>query len=77
MLFGIVSIFYSVGQRIQVFGICKGCTISSVPEASAEAVSEISAGNLVEIHEKAGKWYYIELGQTGGWCLQDDIILVK
>ncbi len=77
MLFGIVSIFYSVGQRIQVFGICKGCTISSVPETSAEAVSEISAGNLVEIHEKAGKWYYIELGQTGGWCLQDDIILVK
>ena len=51
--------------------------ISSVPEVSAEAISEISAGNLVEITEKAGKWYYIELGQAGGWCLQDNIILIK
>ncbi len=77
MLIGIVSIFYSIGQRMHTFGICKGCTISSVPEVSAEAISEISAGNHVEITEKAGKWYYIELGQTGGWCLQDKIILIK
>lgn len=77
MIIGIVSIFYSLGQRLHTFGICKGCVISSVPEASAEALSEISAGNRVEITEKAGKWYYIELGQTGGWCLQDNIILIK
>lgn len=77
MLIGIVSIFYSIGQRMHTFGICKGCIISSVPEVSAEAISEISAGNLVEITEKAGKWYYIELGQAGGWCLQDNIILIK
>ncbi|MCR5188902.1 MAG: hypothetical protein K6C97_08200 [Treponema sp.] len=77
MLIGIVSIFYSLGQRMHSFGICTGATISSVPEVSAEAISEISAGNRVEIKEKAGKWYYIELGQTGGWCLQDNIILIK
>ncbi len=77
LLLAIVSILYSVGVRSHTYGICKGCSISSVPEDSALAVSEIKAGNRVEITEKAGNWYYIELGQIGGWGLKDNIILIK
>ena len=77
MLATLVSILFWIGLRTHSYGISKGASISSVPEASAEAVSEISPGNRVEIKEKAGKWYYIELGEIGGWCLKDTVILIK
>ena len=77
LLATLVSILFWIGLRTHSYGISKGASISSVPEASAEAVSEISPGNRVEIKEKAGKWYYIELGEIGGWCLKDTVILIK
>lgn len=64
-------------KRKDSFAICKGISIHSVPEEKSEAVSEIGAGNRVHITEKAGKWVYIEFGETGGWGLKDNVILIK
>ena len=64
-------------KRKDSFAICKGISIHSVPQEKSEAVSEIGAGNRVHITEKAGKWVYIEFGETGGWGLKDNVILIK
>jgi len=64
-------------KRNDTYAICAGCTIHSVPEEKSEAVSEIGAGNRVHITEQAGKWVYIEFGETGGWGLKDNIIFIK
>lgn len=64
-------------KRSDTYAICKGISIHSVPEEKSEAVSEIGAGNRVHITEKAGRWVYIEFGETGGWGLKDNVILIK
>lgn len=64
-------------KKTDTYAICKGTTIRSVPEEKAEAISEIGAGNKVHITEKAGKWIYIDFGETGGWCLKDTVIIIK
>lgn len=73
----LVALISQMVKHSKVYGICKGCRISSVPEEKAEAVSEIGAGNKVKITEQAGKWCYIEFGETGGWCLKDNVIIIK
>lgn len=73
----LVALISQLVKHNKVYAICKGCRISSVPEEKAEAVSEIGAGNKVLITEQAGKWCYIEFGETGGWCLKDNVIIIK
>ena len=52
-------------------------SLSSTTSIFAEAKAEMGAGNKVQITENAGKWYYIELGETGGWCKAENIIIIK
>lgn len=68
---------YTEVRKHETYGIFKGGKVSSIPEENAESYSEISAGNRVHITEKAGKWYYIELGETGGWCLQENVLVIE
>lgn len=68
---------YTQVKKNESYAIFKGGKVSSIPEENAESYSEISAGNRVRITEKAGKWYYIELGETGGWCNADKVIVIK
>lgn len=68
---------YSEVKKNETYAIFTGGKVSSIPEANAESYSEISAGNRVHITEKAGKWYYIELGETGGWCQSDKVLIIK
>lgn len=68
--------FAKVKQSDQ-YAIFTGGKVSSIPEAKAESFSEITAGNRVHIIEKAGQWYYIELGETGGWCQTDKLIIIR
>ncbi len=77
MIISIVPTIYGITKRAEKYGICIGCTIYSIPEETAEAKAEMGAGNKVQITEDAGKWYYIELGETGGWCKAENIIIIK
>lgn len=78
-LFICAVVFYIYAQvnASKLYGIFKGGKISSIPEDNAESYSEIAAGQRVHVTEKAGKWYYIELGETGGWCESTAVILIR
>jgi len=77
LTFALVSLVYGIFKRLETQAICTGCTIYSIPEENAEAKAEMGAGNKVRITEKAGKWYYIELGESGGWCRAENVIIIK
>ena len=78
ILFFALAVFaYSHIKRSEQFGICTGCTIYSIPENTAAASSEIGAGNTVRILENTGNWLYVELGQSGGWCKAEKILIIK
>lgn len=59
------------------FGICKGCTVYSIPEKTADSRQEINIGSRVQILEKAGDWTYIQFGEVGGWCESSSICFIK
>lgn len=73
----ICTLSYALVKRTEKYGICLGCRIYSIPQESAISTAEISAGNRVRILEKTGSWYYVELGQTGGWCSINDICVIR
>lgn len=57
--------------------ISRNCELYSIPENSAESKSELPAGNYVKISEETDNWYYIELGENGGWCIKENLILIN
>lgn len=77
MIFALVYFIFVFSQKNRVYGISKGCTIRSIPEAAAKAESRIGEGNRVQVTEEAGKWIYVQMGETGGWCLRDEIIFIN
>lgn len=77
MLCATVPFIYSIIKATDDYGICTGCTITAVPESNTDASSEVTAGNKVLIKEETENWYYIELGDSCGWCSKNDIILIK
>ncbi|WP_022931632.1 SH3 domain-containing protein [Treponema bryantii] len=77
LVIGIAVMIYCAARKNERYGICKGCKIYSIPQLNAESISEISAGSRVRILESTGKWYYIEVGETGGWCNTDDICVIR
>jgi hypothetical protein len=68
---------YCAVRKNERYGICTGCKIYSIPQENAESVSEISNATRVRILEKTGKWYYIEAGESGGWCKTDEICIIR
>ena len=72
-----ILVIFTVQRLSQRTGISKGCKIYSIPEATAEASSEINRGNLVRITEATDIWYHIQLGESSGWCTRDDIVIIK
>ncbi|MBP5519926.1 MAG: hypothetical protein J6X84_05045 [Treponema sp.] len=77
LILGIGILIYCSAKRSERYGICTGCRIYSVPQDNAEAFSEIETGSRVRILEKTEKWYYVELGETGGWCSSENIYIIK
>ena len=77
LVIGIAILIYCAVRKNERYGICTGCKIYSIPQANAESVSEVSGGSRVRILEHTGKWYYIEVGETGGWCNTGDICIIK
>lgn len=77
LMLSMVPLIYTLIKRTEINGICKGCTIYSIPEENAEAFSEIGKGNNVTITESTDNWLYVQLGESGGWCKKDNIIIIK
>ncbi len=77
LVIGIAIMIYCAARKNERYGICTGCKIYSIPQLNAESISEVSAGSRVRILESTGKWYYIEVGETGGWCNTDDICVIR
>ena len=77
LLLGTAVLIYCAVRRNERYGICNGCKIYSIPQKNAEAISEIAGGIQVRILEQTEKWYYIEVGENGGWCATDDICIIR
>lgn len=76
-LFFTVGVIYAHNKISNQFAISKGCTIQSIPEVKVESKSELPAGSLIQIKEKSSGWIYIELGETCGWCHEDEVVVIK
>ena len=77
LVIGLAVMIYCAARKNERYGICTGCKTYSIPQLNAESISEVSAGSRVRILESTGKWYYIEVGETGGWCNTDDICVIR
>ncbi len=77
LLIGIAISIYCAVRRNERYGICTGCKLYSIPQQNAESVSETASGIKVRILERTDKWYYIEVGESGGWCSTEDIYIIK
>lgn len=77
LIIGIAVLVYCSVRRNERYGITTGGKIYSIPQENAESVSEVSSGNRVRILERTGRWYYIEVGETGGWCTSDNILMIR
>ena len=77
LILGTAIFVYCIVRRNEKYGISSSCKIYSIPKENAESASDLSAGNRVRILERTGKWYYIEVGETGGWCTADNIFVIR
>ncbi|MCQ2590282.1 MAG: hypothetical protein MJ179_07655 [Treponema sp.] len=67
----------SIVASKKLHGISRGNQLYSIPDNLSEAKSELQPGSYVEIKESSGEWYYVLLGESGGWCKKDQIIVIK
>ena len=77
LILGLAILVYCAVRRNEHYGICRGCKIYSIPQENSESVSEVGPATRVHILEHTGIWYYIEVGETGGWCQADRIYIIK
>lgn len=77
LIIGLSLLIYSIVRHNEGYGIFTGGKIYSIPQENAESVSEVRSGTRVRILENTGKWYYIEAGESGGWCLSDNIFIIR
>lgn len=77
MIFAITCFSLSIVESNKTYGVSKGCQLYSIPDELSEARSELSAGSYVEIKESSGDWFYVLLGESGGWCNKENVIQIK
>ena len=77
LLLGSGFFIYCGVKRSEKYGISAGGKFYSIPQENAEAASELESGLMVRIVEETGKWYYIEFGESSGWCSLDSICIIK
>lgn len=58
-------------------GIFAGTEVRSIPEEVCESKFELMPGSYVKVLKETGKWLYIEVGESGGWCYRDDVIIIR
>lgn len=69
--------FFCISKTKTRHGICLGCSIYTIPDESCESKTELQSGSYVNVQEESGHWYFVLLGENGGWCSKDDVILIK
>ena len=73
-----VSLFIVIHVRAaKKYGVFKGGEIHSVPEVTAESIATIDSGSVVQIEQKASGWYFVRLGNTGGWVDVQSVSLIE
>ncbi len=77
LILGSAILIYCAVRRHERYGISAGGKLYSIPQENAESVSEVSGGTRVRILERTGKWYYVEVGETGGWCESDYVFVIR
>lgn len=77
IVLAVVSLSVCIVKSNTLHGISKGCKLYAIPDTVAESKSDLQPGSYVTIKEKSGQWYYVQLGENGGWCDINDIILIK
>ena len=77
LILGTAILVYCLVRRHERYGICEGCRIYSIPQESAESVSEVSGGTRVRILERTEKWLYIEIGESSGWCSAESVFIIR
>ncbi len=77
LLCSIAVIIYCGVRRSEKYGISAGTRIYSIPQENAESVSELTQGTRVRILEQTGHWYYVEVGESGGWCNSENICIIR
>ena len=73
----LVLLIYTLVCANRKFGISIGGRICSIPEASASIKSELPAGNRVQLLDESGDWYLLRFGETEGWCVKENIVIIK
>jgi hypothetical protein len=53
------------------------CTLYTIPAENAQTKSQLPAGNRVQIRDEAADWYYVELGESVGWCRKNEVLIIK
>lgn len=77
VIIAIIGLWISVFESKKEHGVSYGCNLYSIPDSLSEAKSELKAGSYVEIIETSGEWFYVLLGESGGWCKRTGIIQIK
>ncbi len=77
LLLSLAVLTYCSVRRHERYGISTACKLYSIPQANADSVSELASGSRVRIFERTGQWYYIEMGESGGWCRADQIYIIR
>ena len=68
---------YTIVLGSKKYGISSGGQICSIPEASASIKSELPAGNRVQLLDESGDWYLVRFGETEGWCMKNEVIILR
>lgn len=77
IIFSLVILIICIVQSSKLHGVSKGCRLYAIPDKLAESQMDLQPGSYISIKEESGKWYYVQLGENGGWCTKEDIILIK
>lgn len=75
--FSLILLIVFIVKTKNIHGVSKGGKLYAIPDLGAESKIELQSGSYVSILEKAGNWFYVQIGENGGWCTKDDILLIK
>ena len=76
----VIFFVFSIISGIRVskkHGILVEEKIKTIPEDSAESFSSIKGGSRVLILQNAADWVFIQYGNTNGWTLKENVIVIK
>ena len=77
LILSLVAAIYCGVCSNRKYAISTGSKVYSIPESNASITSELPAGNRVQIISQTENWYQLRFGETEGWCLKEDVFIIK